>query len=182
MTTSTITRRLVVGGTTLAVVCGGVFGVAGIANADTAAPSASSTPSAAAVQARAEVRAIMHDLPSTLREDVRAAEHHKTRDERKDALAKVEAKVLDGGYGTTAKTVATDLQADWSSVPKGAQHRATAIADGRRAFVLRDVRGLLHRALVGKDGTTLQQQLQSLAKSLPAAPAKEHHDSSSNGS
>jgi hypothetical protein len=168
-------RRLVVGGTALAVVFGGVVGTSGVANAAT-------TSSSDASAVRAEVRAIMHSLPSSLRTDVHHAMQQKTKESRHTALVAVEQKAASGGYGATAKTIAADVKADWSSVPKGMQHRATALVSGRHEPLLRDVRGMLRRALAGKAGATLQQQLHTVAAGLPAVPAPTGKPSASSGS
>jgi hypothetical protein len=184
-TSTVITRRVIVAGTSLVVagaaVIGGVGALGGVADAATPVGTPSATPSASAsapakhgasAEVRADVRAIVHSLPASLRTDLRAAEHHPKAADRKAALEKVEAKALAGGYGATAETIVKDLKADTGSSSGKLGAREHRLGGGHRGSRAREARGLLRRALEGRYGTTLQHQLESLASSLPAVPAK----------
>lgn len=156
-------------------VCAAAVGGVEIANADTGTPSSSA--SAAARSAahrlttveRTDLRRIEHALPTSLRTALRAAEHHRTKAERHDALATVERGVTAGTYGTTAQTVLRDVQQDGTGAwPAAVAKRVTAVEAGKRAPVDRELRTFLRRAIDGRYGSTLQQQLESLGSSLPA--------------
>ncbi|WP_144804978.1 hypothetical protein [Curtobacterium sp. BH-2-1-1] len=158
-------------------VCAAAVGGVEIANADTGTPSSSASAAAGSAAhrlttvERTDLRRIEHALPTSLRTALRAAEHHRTKAERHDALATVERGVTAGTYGTTAKTLLRDVQQDgtgaWPAAVAVAK-RITAVEAGKRAPVDRELRTFLRRAIDGRYGSTLQQQLESLGSSLPA--------------
>jgi hypothetical protein len=181
-TRSGLRRRITIAGTVLVLTAAGVTGVAGVANAATttasvatvassASPSPSKPSTAELQQIRTELRTVLKALPKSLRTDLHAAVHQKSSDARHAALVKVEQKALSGGYGTTAQTLAKDVQSDWASAPSAFEQRVEHLGSGHRGSRVLELRHVLRRALAGKFGTTIQHQLASLASSLPAPSA-----------
>lgn len=180
----TTTHRGILAASVAAAVGISVLGGVTAANADTAASSAPSSSSGTSpshtharltAAERTDLRNIEHAVPKEFRTALRAAEHHRTNTERHTALEAVLSKAGHGTYGSTVRTVLEDLRsAGASAYPPKAVTRAKAIEAGRRTAIDRDLRLVLHRALDGRYGTTLQHELETLGSGLPAAPAAGH--------
>lgn len=171
------TRRRLLTGTAAVAVSLSVIGGAVAANAatptgtSTSGSSSSSTSGPVRLTAteRTDLRRIEHALPQTFRRALREAEHHHTKTERHDALATLERRAAGGTYGDTVRTLVQDAtSAGTGALPAGTVKRVQAIESGRRTDLRRDVRVFLRRALAGRYGTTLQQELEQLGNGLPA--------------
>ncbi|RKR75009.1 hypothetical protein [Frondihabitans australicus] len=182
MHTTRLTRLAVVAGTTCALVAGaGVFGAAA-ANAATPTPSPSASSSQAGSSTHSSTRLVMPfralrpaglrrlvgTLPSALKADLTALKGKKGAD-RRSAVAAIETKALDGGYGSEIKEIATKAEAAWKAAPASLKADLKSLKGDSRAEKIVELKKIDAKALAGGYGSAVE----AYAKELQAMAAKQ---------
>jgi hypothetical protein len=182
-------RVVTVAGTAVALIAGGGVLSAVAANASTpgtvtvsaasASAAASAAPSAShvklAIPARALTPATLRELtgklPASLKADFKALKGKKGS-ARQEAVATIETKALDGGYGSSIKSVATKAEAAWKAAPAALKADLKTLKGEDRAARVAELKTIETKALDGHYGTTIETYAKEL-KAQAAARAAE---------